>query len=312
MRIQGKGPTLLTACGRFPYFGRMSTAKKIKPTDKAIRAYYEALQTYQQQDVEHESAISTAFQTLLDQVGRHFGWTLIPQLTDTAAGRSIRPDGTFRDDYYITRGHWEAKDTHDNLETEIARRSPRAIRWATPSSRTRARRYLYQNGQQAMKADLTDPQQLADLLNAFFAYTEPAHEDFGKAIDEFKERVPDLARGLVEKIKDAHKRQPEVHRGVRRLLRAVPQLAQPEPERGGGRRDAGAAPADRAADPHDLRQPGLHPPQRDRRGSGEGDRRPGRASRSTGTIFSSRWTGSTWPSSRPRPRSRASPRSSTS
>ena len=59
-----------------------------------------------------------------------------------------------------------------------------------------------------MKADLTKPQALADLLNAFFAYTEPAHEDFGKAIGEFQERVPDLARGLVEKINDAHKNNP--------------------------------------------------------------------------------------------------------
>ncbi len=41
--------------------------------------------------------------------------------------------------------------------------------------------------------------------SAFFAYTEPAHEDFGKAIGEFQQRVPDLARGLVEKIKAAHR-----------------------------------------------------------------------------------------------------------
>ena len=34
----------------------MSTARKIKPTDKAIKAYYEALQAYRRQDVEHETA----------------------------------------------------------------------------------------------------------------------------------------------------------------------------------------------------------------------------------------------------------------
>jgi len=49
---------------------------------------------------------------------------------------------------------------------------------------------------------------LADLLNDFFSYTQPAHEDFDKAIGEFKERVPDLARGLVEKIQEAHKSNP--------------------------------------------------------------------------------------------------------
>jgi hypothetical protein len=36
---------------------------------------------------------------------------------------------------------------------------------------------------------------LAALLNQFFSYTEPDIEGFEEAVDEFKERVPDLARG---------------------------------------------------------------------------------------------------------------------
>ncbi|MGH8010776.1 MAG: N-6 DNA methylase, partial [Candidatus Binatia bacterium] len=68
---------------------------------------------------------------------------------------------------------------------------------------------LYQNGEVAMRADLSQPQQIVDLLNTFFSYTEPTHEDFNKAIDEFKQRVPDLARGLVKKIQDAHTNNPK-------------------------------------------------------------------------------------------------------
>ena len=44
-----------------------------------------------------------------------------------------------------------------------------------------------------MTADLTEPRQLCDLLNAFFVHTEPAHEDFNNAVDEFKQRVSDLS-----------------------------------------------------------------------------------------------------------------------
>ena len=187
----------------------MSTAKKIKPTDKVIRAYYESLQAFQRQEVAHETATSTAFQTLLEQIGRRFGWTLIPQLTDATGERSIRPDGTFRDDYYINRGFWEAKDTQDNLEAEINRKIAKGYPLSNTIFEDTRQGYLYQNGQLAMKkVDLTQPQDLVDLLSAFFAYTEPAHEDFGKAIGEFQERVPDLARGLVEKINDAHKNNP--------------------------------------------------------------------------------------------------------
>lgn len=48
-----------------------------------------------------------------------------------------------------------------------------------------------------MVADLTKPQELADLLNAFFSHTEPAHDNFEKAVDEFKQRVPDCPRHVV-------------------------------------------------------------------------------------------------------------------
>ena len=88
----------------------MPPPSPIKPTHKAIKTYYQALKTYARQDVEQESAVSSAFQNLLDETGRHFGWTLIPQLGGTAEGRTVRPDGTFRDDYYMTRGHWEATE----------------------------------------------------------------------------------------------------------------------------------------------------------------------------------------------------------
>ena len=180
------------------------TNPAIKPNHKAIKAYYEALRAYDRQDVEHETALRTAFQSLLEQLGRQFGWTLIPELSDKVAGKSIRPDGTFRDDYYITRGHWEAKDSHDHLETEIKKKIAKGYPTGNIIFEDTRQAQLYQNGEQAMVVDLTDARQLADLLNAFFAYTEPAHEDFGKAIDEFKERVPDLALGLVEKIRAAH------------------------------------------------------------------------------------------------------------
>ena len=55
-----------------------------------------------------------------------------------------------------------------------------------------------------MQADLTQRVQLTNLLIAFFSYTEPAHEDFSSAVEDFKQRVPDLARGLVRIIQDAH------------------------------------------------------------------------------------------------------------
>jgi len=186
----------------------MAAAHLIKPSHKAFRTYYDALQRYGRQEVGHESALRSAFQNLLDDLGRHVGWTLIPELSETTEGKTVRPDGTFHDDYYMTRGYWEAKDSHDDLEAEIGRKIAKGYPRGNTIFEDTRQGYLYQNGQLAMKVDLTQPQALADLLNAFFAYTEPAHENFGKAIGEFQGRVPDLARGLVKKIQDAHQNNP--------------------------------------------------------------------------------------------------------
>lgn len=98
------------------------------------------------------------------------GWTLIPELSKGP----IRPDGTFRDDYYLERGYWEAKDTKDNLETEIKKKVAKGYPLTNTIFEDTRQAYLYQNGKVAMRADLSQPQHVVDLLNTFFAYTEPA------------------------------------------------------------------------------------------------------------------------------------------
>ena len=94
----------------------MPVAVTAKPKD--IKDYYAALDAYAEQGVTHEGAVRSAFQNLLTETGRRAGWTLIPELS---LG-SIRPDGTFRDEYFLNRGYWEAKDTRDRLETEIEKK----------------------------------------------------------------------------------------------------------------------------------------------------------------------------------------------
>ena len=79
----------------------------VRPQRKHVDEYYEALQVYAKQKVKHEGALRSAFQDLLAATGRRMGWTLIPDLTIGP----IRSDGTFRDDYHLKHGYWEAKDT---------------------------------------------------------------------------------------------------------------------------------------------------------------------------------------------------------
>lgn len=189
------GPSLST-----PYSFYKDETLAAQPKPKDIKEYYTALEAYEKQGITHEGALRSAFQNLLAETGRRTGWTLIPELTSG----SIRPDGTFRDEYFLNRGYWEAKDTNDNLEVEIEKKIAKGYPLTNIIFEDTQRAYLYQNGQVAMQADLTKRVQLTNLLITFFSYTEPAHEDFSSAVDDFKQRVPDLARGLVHIIQDAH------------------------------------------------------------------------------------------------------------
>ena len=247
----------------------------IKPTHKAIQAYYAALQTYKDFEVRNEGALETAFGRLLADTGRSHGWTLLPKQPHKKGTRHIIPDGTFRDEFNLPRGYWEAKDTDDDLDAEIRKKIAKGYPLSNTIFEDTRQAVLFQNGTRSSALDLTDRQQLADLLNEFYAYTEPDIEDFEQAVDEFKDRIPDLARGLDAKIEAAHKDNKKFQAAFDDFFDAVPADAQPQHQPGRRRRDAGAAPADRAAHPQDFRQPRFHPPQRHRRRDREGDRRPG-------------------------------------
>ena len=68
------------------------------------------------------------------------------------------------------------------------------------------RAVLYQGNKVVGKFDLTQPKELAEILERFVHYAEPDIENFEHAVDEFKESIPDLAQGLLKIIKEEHAR----------------------------------------------------------------------------------------------------------
>ena len=178
----------------------------IKSGHRAIKAYYDELASYASQEVKHELAVKTAFQNLLAGAVKKRRWTLVPELGDKrgASGRVV-PDGTVRDEFLIPRGYWEAKDTDDDLDAEIADKIGKGYPVTNIIFEDTRQGVLYQDGHETLRVDLTNKTQLADLLNAFLAYSEPNIDEFEKAVNEFKERVPELATGLTAKIAEAHR-----------------------------------------------------------------------------------------------------------
>lgn len=97
-------------------------ASKSKPPGKLaklIEKYYAEQQALEHQNVFDEMGRRPAFFNLLAEAGKAHGWTLIAEHEKKVAGRSIRPDGTFKDHMNLVRGYWEAKDTRDDLDGRL-------------------------------------------------------------------------------------------------------------------------------------------------------------------------------------------------
>jgi predicted helicase len=185
-----------------------SPRKRKKTLPALIAQYYADLKDLAHQNVMYEMGTRPAFHALLQAVGKEHKWTLIAEHEKKVNGKTIRPDGTFKDEMNLVRGYWEAKDTADKLDTEIEKKRKAGYPLNNIIFEDTATAVLYQHGQRLLTADMKDPAKLSELILQFFQYVEPEIEEFEHAVDEFKERVPDLAVGLAKKIALSHKANP--------------------------------------------------------------------------------------------------------
>jgi hypothetical protein len=103
----------------------MSIHGLVAPSHRAIRKYYEQVAALRDQRVLNELSVRSAFEFLLADTAKLKGWTFIAELSGKSGGALIRPDGTLQDGNHLPRGYWEAKDTQDNLDTEIKKKIAR-------------------------------------------------------------------------------------------------------------------------------------------------------------------------------------------
>ena len=168
---------------------------------KAIDRYYRELQDYKGR-ADYELATRTAFLNLLSESARNVKWLLIPEQTLESG---IRPDGVLRDSFDIKRGFWEAKGAQSDLDKEITKKIATGYPLTNTIFENTKRAVLFQNKKRAFEFNLQNPQEVGDLLNQFLTYTEPDIASFEVAVEEFKERVPELARALLAIIEREYK-----------------------------------------------------------------------------------------------------------
>ncbi|MDZ4770940.1 MAG: type ISP restriction/modification enzyme, partial [Chloroflexota bacterium] len=174
-------------------------------TSAPIKAYYARRAAFDSQGVSGELHTRRAFEVLLEQTAGAHGWTLIAeQRLDGSRGRVI-PDGTLRDPLTLPRGYWEAKDSADDLDAEIEKKFARGYPRTNIIFEDSRRGVLVQSGTRVYSADLGKPNELAALLNQFFAYSEPNIAGFEAAVERFKQDTKPLSQGLATQIVEAHR-----------------------------------------------------------------------------------------------------------
>ena len=85
------------------------TNRRRNSLPKLIDKYYADLGDLTRQNVLFEMGTRSAFFALLHAAGKEHGWTLIAEQEKKVNGKTIRPDGTFKDEMYLVRGYWEAR-----------------------------------------------------------------------------------------------------------------------------------------------------------------------------------------------------------
>ena len=181
-------------------------ALSLRPTHKPVKEYYAALQRFTDQGVKHEGAVKSAFHSLLETCARQRDWTLIPEFEiRRPKQRPLRADAALVNKFNITHGFWEAKDSQDDLEKEARKKFALGYPQDNILFQAPSRAMLFQDRQLVLDADLTKPEALLDALNAFFAYTPPAYEQWETAVGEFQQRVPELGQGLKDIIEAERK-----------------------------------------------------------------------------------------------------------
>jgi len=171
----------------------------IDAAHSALDDYYQKLAALKALNKNSEQATRIAFSTLLETFSKSAGWELV--LEDKIANGKI-PDGALLDKLGLPRGHWEAKDTNDDLDKEIARKTKINYPLRNTIFEDTRRAVLFQNEREAARFDLTKREQLAALLTRFFNHTDEDIEQFQQAVAEFGNRIPVLAGALQKLISD--------------------------------------------------------------------------------------------------------------
>jgi hypothetical protein len=152
-----------------------------------------------------ESVVREAFKTLLKDWGKGEGLLFIPEYEHTTAMDERRyVDGALVEPQLrLPVGYWEAKDTKDDLDAEIAKKFRRGYPQDNIIFEDTETAVLIQNRREVLRCPVADPEQIRQLIGQFFKFEPEVIREFRKAVEKFREDLPAVLETLRKAIDKA-------------------------------------------------------------------------------------------------------------
>lgn len=166
-----------------------------------------------------ESVVREAFKDLLKRWGKSRDLIFLAEheyITPTGDRRYI--DGALVHSIRVPFGYWEAKDTNDDLEEEIRKKTAAGYPRDNIIYDDTETAVLIQNRREAARVSMEDTDRLFHLLELFFAYERPEIADFRKAVRQFAADLPAVLERLREIIAEKRAKSREFARAELKFL----------------------------------------------------------------------------------------------
>jgi predicted helicase len=166
-----------------------------------------------------ESVVREAFKDLLKSWGRSQDLVFIPEYEIESKTKQRRyVDGALLHTLRVPFGYWEAKDSDDDLDAEIAIKFKAGYPKSNILFEDSNKAVLIQHGQEVMRCGVGEVAQLEKLLQLFFGYERPEIEAFRKAVEQFKTDLPAVLESLRGMIEKAYSNLPSFHHSAEEFL----------------------------------------------------------------------------------------------
>lgn len=131
---------------------------------------------------EQEGIVSEAFKDLPKGWGRKRDLVFVPQFKlDTLTREERCVDGALLHELRVPFGYWEAKDSKDDLDAEIAGKFKRGYPQDNIVFEVSTQAVLIQHGQEVMRCGVTDVAALEKLLRLFLGFERGLHAQRNRA-----------------------------------------------------------------------------------------------------------------------------------